>query len=59
MDDVYKDIKPEYRFYDQGWNDFADGKTWPGTFKSTIDYRDGWHDARDYYNKYKKMPEKI
>lgn len=59
MEDYYNNIKPEYRFYDQGWNDFADRKPWPGSDNSTIDYRDGWHDARDYYNQYNIMPEKI
>jgi hypothetical protein len=36
-------------FYDQGWNDFLDGKEWPGSDHATIDYRDGWHDAREAY----------
>jgi hypothetical protein len=51
--------KDTHKYYNQGWNDFVDQKQWPGTFNSTIDYRDGWHDARDYFNKYKQLPEKI
>lgn len=49
----------EYKYYDQGWNDFVDGKSWPGTQNSTIDYRDGWHDCRDYFNIHRTMPKKI
>jgi hypothetical protein len=38
-----------YAFYDQGWNDFIDGKPCPGLGHTTIDYRDGWYDAREAF----------
>ena len=50
----------QFRFYDQGWNDFVDGKPWPaGERLPTIDYRDGWHDARDFELEHGKKPEHI
>lgn len=35
----------ERKFYDQGWNAFIDNE--PFTFKSTIDWQDGWKDCNE------------
>ena len=49
----------EHKSFQQGWNDYVDGKEWPYSFSSTIDYRDGWHDAREYEQEHGKKPEHI
>ena len=41
-----KKAKPEYRFYDQGWNDRVANKPQQSSSNgASRDYRDGWRDC--------------
>lgn len=42
------------KYYDDGWNDYVDGKAFDNSQRTNKNYRDGYYDAKEY-----KAEEKI